>query len=113
MSAQPAEPHGVGYDPDDILGRLPERHHEQFMNDYRAAMVAAAHETWRYRELQQVLKRWHLRAVMYSRPGHDRRAEEARTGAGGPWAPAEDVATPLPGMTLADAMTRRAGGQAG
>ncbi|SDI46845.1 hypothetical protein SAMN05421505_1558 [Sinosporangium album] len=107
MSAQAAEAHGYGYDPEEILSVLPEAHHASFMADYREAMVAAAHETWRYRELQQVLKRWHLRAIMYSRPGHDQRAEEARTGAGGPWLAADEVATPVPGLMLADALTPR------
>ncbi|WP_214327896.1 DUF6247 family protein [Nonomuraea sediminis] len=112
MSAQPAEPHGPGYDPDDILSTLPQQYHERFLNDYRAAMVAAAHETWRYRELQQVLKRWHLRAIMYSRPGHDQRAEDARTGSGGPWLEADQIESPFPGRTLADVFAERAGGAA-
>ncbi|MFI6541459.1 DUF6247 family protein [Nonomuraea sp. NPDC050547] len=112
MSAQPAEPHGTGYDPDDILSVLPEQYRERFLSDYRAAMVAAAHETWRYRELQQTLKRWHLRAIMYARHGHDQRAEDARTGSGGPWVEADQIETPFPGLTLADALAQRAGGPA-
>jgi hypothetical protein len=113
VSAQPAEPHGAGYDPDDIHRRLPEHHRERFLTDYRAAMVAAAHETWRYRELQQVLKLWHLRAALYSRPGHDQRAEDARAGTGGPWLPADRLATPHAEVTLADALARHAGGRPG
>ncbi|MBO4274570.1 DUF6247 family protein [Microbispora triticiradicis] len=52
---------GGPYDPDDILARLPERYHERFLAEYREAMVTAAHETWRYRQLQEVLQIWHLR----------------------------------------------------
>ncbi|GLW22931.1 DUF6247 family protein [Microbispora triticiradicis] len=88
MTAQPVEHHDP-HDPDDILARLPEQYHERFLAEYREAMVAAAHETWRYRQLQEVLKIWHLRAIAYSRPGHERARREAREGIN--VVPAEDV----------------------
>lgn len=88
MSAQPVEPHTGGHDPDDILGRLPEQHRAQFLAEYRDALSAAA-EPWRYRQLQQVLHLWHLRALMYANPGHDRAKREAAEGIN--CAPAADV----------------------
>ncbi|GIH97868.1 DUF6247 family protein [Planobispora siamensis] len=88
MSAQPVE-QSAGYDPDEILHRLDERHHAAFLADYRAAMVAAAHETWRYRQLQEVLKLWHLRAVMYASPSYAQARADADAGV--PGIPAEDV----------------------
>lgn len=77
MSAQPVEPHPIGHDPDGILVRLPERYREKFLSEYRAAMVAAAHETWRWKHLAEVLDLWHRRAAAYSVPGY----EEARAAA--------------------------------
>jgi hypothetical protein len=90
VSAQPIESHGAVFDPEGILNRLPERYHERFLAEYREAMVAAAHETWRFVHLQEVLSLWNRRAVMYSRPGHEERAEQARTGEG-QWMGAEAV----------------------
>jgi len=79
MMAQPIEPGPL--DPDDILRRLPREERDRFIHDYRSALDAA-HELWRYRQLQEVLRLWHARAVAFAQPDFRRRAEEAR--AGGP-----------------------------
>lgn len=89
MSAQPVEPHPIGHDPDEILARLPERHREQFLAEYRAAMVAAAHETWRWKQLTETLNLWHLRALMYASPTYERARADADAGV--PGIPAEQV----------------------
>ncbi|WP_067143985.1 DUF6247 family protein (plasmid) [Microtetraspora malaysiensis] len=91
MSAQPIEPHGAGagHDPDEILSRLPERYRARFLADYREAMIAAAHETWRWKHLAEVLNLWHLRSLTYSQPGYDQ--ARADVAAGLPGTPAEDV----------------------
>lgn len=88
MTAQPVEHHDP-YDPDDILARLPERYHERFLAEYREAMVAAAHETWRYRQLQEVLKIWHLRTLAYATPGFEAARRDASRGVN--TVPAEQV----------------------
>jgi hypothetical protein len=73
VSAQPAsEPGGDG--PAEILALLPQRWHEQFLGEYRAALT-----------------RWRLRAAAYSDPGFDAAARAARE------ARAEDL-TPVPGL---------------
>ncbi|MBG0819061.1 DUF6247 family protein [Planomonospora sp. ID82291] len=109
MSAQPAE-QTAGYDPDDILRRLDERHRPAFLADYREAMVAAAHETWRYRQLQDVLKNWHLRALLYARPGFEQHAAEAAAGIN--TVPAEEAVPGWPDVNAAVAAhaARRAAG---
>ncbi|MFF3672315.1 DUF6247 family protein [Microtetraspora malaysiensis] len=91
MSAQPIEPHGAGagHDPDEILSRLPERYRARFLADYREAMIAAAHETWRWKHLAEVLNLWHLRSLTYSQSGYDQ--ARADVAAGLPGTPAEDV----------------------
>ncbi|NAS27383.1 hypothetical protein GT755_37660 [Herbidospora sp. NEAU-GS84] len=105
MSAQPVEPHPIGHDPDEILSRLPERLHGVFLAEYRAAMVAAAHETWRWRHLAEVLTLWHLRAVTYAAPGYE--AARADVAAGNAGVPAESV---IPGWAeyMADRASRQA-----
>lgn len=89
MSAQPAsEPGGDG--PAEILALLPQRWHEQFLGEYRAALESARDvRQWRY--LAETLTRWRLRAAAYSDPGFDAAARAARE------ARAEDL-TPVPGL---------------
>jgi hypothetical protein len=77
-------------DPEDILRRLPHDERDRFIRDYRSALDAA-HELWRYRQLQEVLRLWHLRAIAYARPDFKERAEQARTGASGDFSPAEEA----------------------
>lgn len=89
MSAQPVETHSAGYDPDEILARLPERYHGHFLADYRAAMEAAMHHTWQWKQLSETLRLWHLRSVAYSTPGYEQ--ARAKAAAGVPGVPAEDV----------------------
>ncbi|SDQ03156.1 DUF6247 family protein [Thermostaphylospora chromogena] len=89
MSAQPAEPHPIGYDPDEILARLPERYRPAFLADYRAAMVAAAHETWRWHDLTKTLRLWHLRSLTYSASGYEQARADAAAGV--PGVPVEQV----------------------
>ncbi|MEU7942373.1 DUF6247 family protein [Microbispora bryophytorum] len=89
MSAQPVEPHPIGHDPEEILARLPERYREHFLADYRAAMEAAMHHTWKWKQLAETLHLWHLRSVAYSAPGYEQARAEAAAGVSG--IPAEDV----------------------
>jgi hypothetical protein len=88
MTAQPVEP-GM-WDPQEILSRLPDVDHEQFVAEYRQA-VDAAHELRRYRQLQGVLRLWHLRAAAYEQPDYFQRAAEAREGAEGRFIPAAEL----------------------
>jgi hypothetical protein len=83
MTAQPVEPHGADpRDPELILARLPEQYRPMFLAEYQAAAEAAAHEVWRYKQLQELLQTWHLRAVAYSRPGFAQRRADAAAGRG-------------------------------
>jgi hypothetical protein len=91
MTTEPAE--RPGPEPEDILRRLPPQERERFLRDYRAALEAA-HEIWRYRQLQEVLRLWHLRASAYAQADFPQRAAEARVGGPGRFVPAQDV---LPG----------------
>ncbi|MFI6503722.1 DUF6247 family protein [Nonomuraea typhae] len=78
----------IEHDPEEILARLPERYRGRFLADYREAMIAAAHETWRWRNLAETLRLWHLRSLAYSQPGYEQ-ARAAGAGIGG--IPAEEV----------------------
>ena len=75
MSAQSAsEP---GWDgPAEILALLPQRCHEQFLSEYRAALEAAR-DVRRWRLLADLLSHWRLRALAYSDPGFDAAARDA------------------------------------
>lgn len=93
MTAEPLD--GFGPDPDDIVGRLPERERERFLAEYHRALDAA-HETWRYRQLRDLLRLWHLRAIAYAQPDYLERAQDAITGRD--FIPAEQV---IPGWPTA------------
>lgn len=81
-------------DPETILRRLPEVERESFLREYRAALDAA-HEVWRYRQLQEVLTRWNLVAIATSQPGYAQALAEARSAA-------------TPGATIDEITARRA-----
>ena len=81
MSAQPVDYSEDSRDPAVILARLPERARPFFLDEYEAA-VDAAHEVAGYRQLQQLLQSWSVRAVAYSRPGFFEGAAEAAEGRG-------------------------------
>jgi hypothetical protein len=68
-------------DPVEILRVLPTRYHEQFMEEYDAA-VAGARRPEQYRHLHYVLRLWRLRAAAYSDPGYEARREAARADSG-------------------------------
>jgi hypothetical protein len=89
VSAQSAsEP---GWDgPAEILALLPQRWHEQFLGECRAALEAA-HDVRQWRYLAEMLTRWRLRAAAYSDPGFEAAAQAARD------ARPEDLA-PVPGL---------------
>ncbi|GAA2446412.1 hypothetical protein GCM10010191_74300 [Actinomadura vinacea] len=67
---------------------------EEVNQDYRSA--DAAHELWRYRQLQEVLRLWHMRATAYARPDFAERARQARTGDPAVFTPADEA---IPGWT--------------
>jgi uncharacterized protein DUF6247 len=77
-------------DPEEILRRLPVDERERFVHEYRSALDAA-HEVWRYRQLQEVLHLWNLRAVAYGQADFEQRAREAVTGQKGEFVPAEQA----------------------
>ena len=95
MSAHPADDH----DPDDpvgILAVLPEGYHAQFLAEYTAA-VEGARRPEQFRQLQELLRLWRLRAVAYSGPGYEERLAAARHGRAADIAPAEQVIPSWPG----------------
>ena len=75
MTAHPVDDH----DPDDpvgILAVLPVGYHAQFLAEYTAA-VEGARRPEQFRELQELLRLWRLRAVAYSGPGYEERLAAA------------------------------------
>jgi hypothetical protein len=82
-------------DPEEILRRLPVDERERFVHEYRSALDAA-HEVWRYRQLQEVLHLWNLRAAAYGQADFEQRAREASSAQPGEFVPAEQV---FPGWT--------------
>jgi hypothetical protein len=89
MSAQPLD----DYDPDDpveILRVLPNRFHDQFLAEYRAA-VEGARQVEHYRQLHDLLRLWRLRAVAYSDPGYESRLQAVRDGRDGDFTSADQV----------------------
>ncbi|MEU8143641.1 DUF6247 family protein [Nonomuraea sp. NPDC050022] len=77
MTAEPL--HEIGDDPAEILRLLPERWHEQFLSDYHTALDAA-HEVWRFKQLQELLHVWRLHAIAVSNPDFDHAERAVREG---------------------------------
>jgi len=94
VTAHPVDDH----DPDDpvgILSVLPEEYHAQFLIEYAAA-VEGARRPEKFRQLQELLRLWRLRAVAYSSPGYDERLAAVRRSRAADFAPAEHV---IPGWS--------------
>jgi hypothetical protein len=94
MTAEPID-HGP-LNPEDILRRLPAGERDRFLREYHSALEAA-HELWRFRQLQDVLRLWHLRAVAYAQPDFADRAEQARAGDPAAFIPAAETIPGWPG----------------
>lgn len=95
MTAHPVDDH----DPDDpvgILAVLPEGYHAQFLAEYAAA-VEGARRPEQFRQPQELLRVWRLRAVAYSSPGYEERLLAAGHGRAAGIAPAEQVIPGWPG----------------
>jgi hypothetical protein len=90
MSELPLDEAGAARDPEEILHRLPETERARFLDEYHSALEAA-HEVWRYRQLQEVLHTWSLVAAAHSQPGYETRKAEAKTPPTGRFRSAEDV----------------------
>ncbi len=75
---------------------LPEGYHAQFLAEYAAA-VEGARRPEQFRELQDLLRLWRLRAAAYSGPGYEERLAAARHGRAAGIAPAEQV---IPGWPV-------------
>ncbi|MBB4931364.1 hypothetical protein F4561_002184 [Lipingzhangella halophila] len=68
-------------DPQRILAALPEREHEQFLAEYRAAAETAMHDPAQWGHLRRVLHVWRMKSVACNTPGfYQRRAEAANPG---------------------------------
>jgi hypothetical protein len=78
VTAHPVDDHDPD-DPDDpvkILAVLPGAYHAQFLAEYTAA-VEGARRPEQFRQLQELLRLWRLRAVAYSSPGYEERLAAA------------------------------------
>ena len=98
MTAHPVDDHDPD-DPDDpveILAVQPEVYHAQFLAEYAAA-VENARRPEQFRQLQELLRLWRLRAVAYSSPGYEERLAVASNGRAAGIAPAEQVIPGWPG----------------
>jgi len=67
-------------DPSEILKVLPEEYREWFLADYRRAL-RAAYPAEGFLALQQMLRKWRLRAEQYSDPAYQKSVDEAKR----PW----------------------------
>ena len=95
MTVHPVDDHDRD-DPVEILAVLPGGYHAQFLAEYAAA-VEGARRPEQFRQLQELLRLWRLRAVAYSGPGYEERLADARLGRAAGIAPAEQVIPGWPG----------------
>jgi Family of unknown function (DUF6247) len=77
-------------DPVEILHALPAEYRAQFQAEYTAA-VEGARRPERFRQLQELLHLWRLRAVAYSTPGYAARLAAAGDERAADVAPASQV----------------------
>ena len=66
-------------DPVEILHVLPKELHAQFQAEYAVA-VEGARRPEQFRQLQEMLRLWRLRAVAYASPGYAERLTAAAEG---------------------------------
>jgi hypothetical protein len=86
-------------DPDDpvmILTALPEELRARFRAEYTAA-VDSARRPEEYRQLQDLLRLWRLRATAYASPGYGQRLESSRRGDAAEFVPAGELIPGWPG----------------
>ena len=83
-------------DPVEILRLLPEIYRAQFLSEYDQA-VDEAHRPEHFRELQELLRFWRLRALAYTSPGYEDRLAAARDGDPAEFSPAAQVVRGWPG----------------
>jgi hypothetical protein len=95
VTAHPVNDHDPD-DPVEILAVLPEGYHAQFLAEDTAA-VEGARRAEQFRQLQELLRLWRLRAVAYSSPGYEERLAAAGHGRAAGAAPAEQVIPGWPG----------------
>ena len=95
MTAHPVDDHDRD-DPVGILAMLPEGYRAQFLAEYTAA-VEGARRPEQFRQLQEMLRLWRLRAVAYSGPGYEDRLAAAPHGRAAGIALAEQVIPGWPG----------------
>jgi hypothetical protein len=95
VAAHPVDDHDPD-DPVEILGVLPEGYHAQFLAEYTAAVEGALRPE-QFRQLQELLRMWRLRAVAYSGPGYEERLAAASRGRAAGAAGAEQVIPGWPG----------------
>jgi hypothetical protein len=96
VTAHPVDDHDPD-DPVEILRVLPEAYHAQFTAEYTAAAEGALRPQ-QFRQLQELLWAWWLRAVAYSGPGYVERLAAASHGAAAGASPAEQA---IPGEVIA------------
>ena len=95
MTSHPVDDHDRD-EPVGILAVLPEGYRAQFLAEYAAA-VEGARRPERFRQLQEMLRLWRLRAVAYSGPGYEERLTAACHGRAAGVALAEQVIPGWPG----------------
>jgi hypothetical protein len=95
VTAHPVDDHDRD-DPVEILGVLPEGYPAQFRAEYAAA-VEGVRRPGQFRQLQELLRLWRLRAAAYLSPGYEERLAAARHGRAAGIAPAEQVIPGWPG----------------
>jgi hypothetical protein len=115
MSAQPIHEEDP-LDPSVILRALPEREHNDFLQQYREALAhAAADDLIAYRKLKILLHAWNIRARIVSAPGYyearDTETDTIRAGTVKTVPMDEGFAEAL-GITLDEARARFAGSRA-
>jgi hypothetical protein len=89
VTAHPVDDHDLD-DPVEILAVLPEGYHAPFLGEHAAA-VEGARRPEQFRQLQELLRLWRLRAVAYSSPGYEERLAAAGYGRAAGIVPAEQV----------------------
>ena len=95
MTAPPVDDHDPD-DPVEILAALTQGYHAQFLAEYTAA-VEGARRPEQFRQRQELLRLWRLRAAAYSSPGYEERLVAAGHGRAAGVAPAEQVIPGWPG----------------
>lgn len=95
MQPEPLRDQDLGDPATDVLNELPEKYRPYFLAEYGEA-IKHPDSSIRPQKVAELLRHWHLRALMYNQPGYEERLAAAKAGDWGDSVSLEEAIARLP-----------------